>query len=153
MKIEDLLSIESIKIGLIVKSKKELLSRMVELAAKTGKITDLNEVKKQVLERENFSTTGIGDGLALPHTKSFSVENLCASFTILKTPINYDAADDKPVQIVFMLLANENEIGKQLRYLSFFSKILSDKNTLKKILKFTLEREIFDFLTENFEEL
>jgi mannitol/fructose-specific phosphotransferase system IIA component (Ntr-type) len=153
MKIEDILPIEAIKIGLIVKSKKELLVRMVELAAKSGKVTNLNEVKKQVMERENLASTAIGEGSALPHTKSFSVKNMCASFALLKTPLNYDSNDEKYVQLVFMLLANENEVGKQLRYLSFFSKILSDQNTIQKILKSTQEREILEILTKIVEEL
>ena len=148
MKIEDILPIEAIKIGLIVKDKNELLSKMVELASTTGKVKDLDEVLKQVIERENLATTSLGNGLAFSHTKSFSIESLCASFTVLKTPLNYDLCIEKPVQVVFMLLANENEIGKQLRYLSFFSKTLSNKDTIQKILQFTNEKEVLDLLTE-----
>lgn len=153
MKIEDILPIEAIKIGLVVKSKKELFARMVELASKSQKVTDLNEVKKQVMERENLATTALSSGIAFPHTKSFLVKNLCASFSILKTPLNYDSNDEKPIQLVFMLLANENEVGKQLRYLSFFSKILSEEKIIQTILGFTQEKEILEFLSERIEEL
>jgi len=156
MKLTELLTVKSIKIGLSAKNKKEVISRMVDLATdsiKTGlsaknKITNLDAIKTQVLERENLATTGIGNGIALPHAKSNSVRSLVASFAILKTPIDFEAIDGKSVRIVFLFLSNEENIGKQLRCISTFSKVFSNEENIEKILNFEKESEIFDFLAK-----
>ncbi|MPN33889.1 PTS system fructose-specific EIIABC component [bioreactor metagenome] len=148
MKANELLKLESIKIGLVVKNKKEALNRMVELAAKSeGKIKNINTVKEQVFEREKLASTGIGNRVAIPHTKSNNVQSIVASCAILKTPIEFDAIDNKPVQIIFMLLSQESNVGRQLRYLSSYSKILSKQENIDKLLKFKYETEILDFFT------
>ena len=145
MKSIELLPLEAIKIGLVVKTKKEAINRMVELAAKSKQVKHLEKVKKQVLEREELASTGIGNGVAFPHSRSNFVDSLVASFAILKTPLDFDAIDGKPVKIIFLLLSREGNIGKQLRHLSMYSRILSIPENQEKLLKANNEVEIFEF--------
>ena len=154
MKIEELLDSKSIKIGLVAKTKKEALNQMVDLANKTNKILDISNIKRQVLLREELSSTAIGNAVALPHTKSVAVSSIVASLCILKTPLtDFQSPDDKPVQILFLLLANENQVGKQLRYLSYFAKLFSDIKIVEQIQQCNTETDIMNFLVEISEEL
>jgi mannitol/fructose-specific phosphotransferase system IIA component (Ntr-type) len=148
MKPVELLPLEAIKLGLTARTKKEAIGRMVEIASKSGKIKNIDKVKKQVLEREALASTGIGNGVAFPHTRSDFIESLVASFAILKSPLDFGAIDGKPVQIIFLLLSREENVGKQLRYLSMYSRILSDTDNQEKLLKANSEAEIFDFFNE-----
>ncbi|ROL56690.1 PTS sugar transporter subunit IIA, partial [Bacteroidetes/Chlorobi group bacterium ChocPot_Mid] len=97
MKISDILNIESIKIGLKVESKRELLNQMVSLAEKSKKLLDREEVLAEVIEREKIMSTGVGKGVALPHAKTNAVLENIAALAILAEPIDFNAIDDSPV--------------------------------------------------------
>jgi mannitol/fructose-specific phosphotransferase system IIA component (Ntr-type) len=151
MKAEKLLPLEAIKIGLDAKSKKEAIIKMIELAAKTGKIKDIAKVRAEVLEREKLASTGIGNGIALPHAKTSYIETMFAAFATLKTPIDFDAIDAKPVKMIFLLLSTEGNIGNQLRHLSMYSRILNIPENCEKIMNCETETELFEFFS-NIEE-
>lgn len=91
MKTNEILPIENIRIGLQANNKKDLLKKMCELAAKSGKIENLEEVKKKVIERENLMTTGIGQGVALPHAKTNAVKGIVGAFAKLKENIDFNS--------------------------------------------------------------
>jgi mannitol/fructose-specific phosphotransferase system IIA component (Ntr-type) len=148
MELTKFLPIEAIKIGIVVKNKKEALNRMVDLAAKSGSIKNIEIVKNEVYEREMLASTGIGNGVALPHCKSQAITSMSASFAVLKTPINFDSIDDKQVQVMMLLLSNEIDVGKQLRCISAFSKVFSQNSTIENILNMKNENDILLLLSE-----
>ncbi|MDR0926237.1 MAG: PTS sugar transporter subunit IIA [Ignavibacteria bacterium] len=152
MKITDLLPENTIKIGLPAKTKKEVLSIMLQIAANSGNIKNYNNARRQLAEREKLCTTAIGNGIALPHTKSNEIISMAASFAILRNPIPFDAADNKPVNIVLLLLSNENNVGRQLRYLSIFSNFFANSDNIANILNCKTEIEILDILSQCEEE-
>jgi fructose-specific phosphotransferase system IIA component len=125
MKIHEILNINSISIGLRAYNKDELLSKMVDLAAKSGKIKDAIVARQEVIDRERLLSTGIGKGIALPHAKTDAVIDTVCSFAILANPIEYESLDGKPINCIFMLLGNDNDIGNHLRLLSKISKYLN----------------------------
>jgi fructose PTS system EIIBC or EIIC component len=134
MKISDILHKNSIKINLFVQSKDELLDEMLELAVASGNITDEDDVKREIIKRESIMSTGVGGGIALPHAKSNSINDSVGALAILAAPIDYDALDNKPVNIVFLLLGKENNVGNHLRLLSKISRLLNDDDFRAKLL-------------------
>lgn len=135
MKIKECLDVSSIEVGLTVGCKIDLLDRLVDLAGNTGKIPDLDLVKKEIFDRERIMSTGVGKGVALPHAKTNSVEGFIASLAILKEPIDFDSFDGSPVNIAFLLVCKENNVGGHLRLLSRVSRFLNYDSFRNEIVK------------------
>lgn len=126
MRILDVIGKESISTTLEVDSKEELLDKMLELAVKSGKILDHEEAKRVILKREKIMSTGIGKGIALPHAKTNTVIDSVGSLAILKKECDFESIDGNPVNIVFLLLDKEINVGNHLRLLSKISRYLND---------------------------
>lgn len=126
MKITDILSLETIEIFYPASSKSQMLDELVEIASKSGMLNDKSIALKDVLEREEIMSTGVGKGIALPHAKSKSVDGSVAALALLKNPIDFDSLDGEPVNIVFMLLGPENNVGLHLRLLSKVSRLMNN---------------------------
>lgn len=152
MKTNEILPIENIRIGLQANNKRDLLKKMCELASKSGKIENLEEVKKKVIERENLMTTGIGQGVALPHAKTNAVKGIVGAFAKLKENIDFNSIDDKPVKYVYLLIGRENNTGMHLRVLSRASRILHNEKNISELDKCRTEKEILDFFVQMEEE-
>lgn len=106
MALADLLQQDAIIPALKVNSKKQLLQ---ELAAKAARITGVSEreVFDVILQREKLGSTGVGHGIAIPHGKLSSIHQITGVFARLETPVDFEALDDQPVDLVFLLLAPE----------------------------------------------
>lgn len=135
MKISEILHKDSINLNLFVKSKDELLDEMLKLAIASGKITNEADVKREIIKRENIMSTGVGGGIALPHAKSNSIKDSIGALAILTEPVDYDSLDNKPVNIVLLLLGKENNVGNHLRLLSKISRLLNDDSFRNDLLK------------------
>lgn len=142
MKIQEILDIKSIKIGLQVGNKKALLESMLEFAVNSGRIINPDDVKKEVYEREKIKSTGIGKGVALPHARTNSISDATASFAVLETPIEYDSIDGSQVNMVFLLIGLENKVGSHLRILSRLSRLFSDDELREKLLSAKKPEEV-----------
>ena len=134
MKITDILKKESVKLELEANNKETLLQDMVELAKESGKISNPEEALKELHKREAIMSTGVGKGIALPHAKTNSVEDSVGALTILKNPVNFNSLDGKPVEIAFMLLGRENNVGNHLRLLSKISRLMNNDPFRKKLM-------------------
>ena len=86
MKISDILSTELIEAGLDVKDKDDSIRKLIDIAARSGKITDIQKVTETIFEREKLVSTGVGKGFAIPHGKTDAITDVLASFAILKEP-------------------------------------------------------------------
>jgi fructose-specific phosphotransferase system IIA component len=145
--IRDILDIRSIVVGLEVKDKDELLETMVQLAAESGNVLDTDEAKERIFAREKLMSTGVGNGVALPHAKTNQIVKTVGAFAVLSEPVEYDALDNQPVQIVLMILGKETNVGEHLKLLSGISKLLSKDSFIAEIL----EAETSDGILEIFE--
>ena len=101
MKIRDLLAAESIELNGKVTGKKEALDAMVDLMAKSGKINDVEVYRKGVYAREEESTTGIGEGIAIPHCKSDSVSRPGLAAMVVPEGVDFDSLDGEKVNLIF----------------------------------------------------
>lgn len=132
MDITDLISSDGIIPSLRVTSKKQLLQ---ELARKASALTgvDAREVFEVLLERERLGTTGVGHGIAIPHGKLPTLDKLHAVFARLDKPVDFDAIDDEPVDLVVLLLAPEAAGADHLKALARVSRLLRDRTVCTKL--------------------
>ncbi len=132
MDIVNLLSPEGVIPKLHATSKKQALQ---ELAKHAAAMTGLHErtIFDVLLERERLGTTGVGNGIAIPHGKLPGIDRLYGLFARLETPIDFDAIDEQPVDLIFMLLAPENAGADHLKALASVSRAFRDRQTLAKL--------------------
>jgi PTS system nitrogen regulatory IIA component len=146
MNISDLLVPEAVVAALKAQSKKQLLQ---ELAARTHGLTALPErrVFETLIERERLGTTGVGSGIAIPHGRMGEVTAITGLFARLDAPIDYDAVDSQPVDLVFMLLAPENAGADHLKALARVSRLLRDKQVCEKLRAAASAEALYAILT------
>ncbi len=151
MKISDILNKDNIELLPNISSKAALVDKLIEIAARTGKILDIEEVKKQVWEREKLMSTGVGKGIALPHAKTNHIADETGALIILKQGVEFESLDDKPVNIAFLLIGKENNVGNHLRLLSKISRLLNNEYLRSNIIEAKTKNEILSLFDE-FEE-
>lgn len=147
MALADLLQQDAIIPALRVNSKKQLLQ---ELAAKASKITGLpeREIFDVILQRERLGSTGVGNGIAIPHGKLSSIPRIVGVFARLETPVDFEALDDQPVDLAFLLLAPEGAGADHLKALSRIARVLRDADMVAKLRATDSASAIYTFLNE-----
>ncbi len=132
MEIVDLLRPERVFAHLRATSKKQTLQ---ELARRAAQATGQNEraIFDVLMERERLGTTGVGNGIAIPHGKLPTLDRLYGLFARLEHPIDFDAIDERPVDLVFLLLAPETAGADHLKALARVSRLLRDKTACEKL--------------------
>lgn len=148
MKLSEIMSGNSIIMGLKSGNKRQMLQDMATIAAE---ITGINErtIFDTILERENLGSTGFGDGTALPHGRFADLDKVYGFFAKLNTPIDFDAIDGKPVDLVFMLLSPEGSGADHLTALAQTSRILKDESTRTKIRQISSAQEVYALLNNH----
>ena len=127
MRITDLLDKNSINLNASPQNKKEALDQAVELMARSGKINDVEAYRKQVYAREEESTTGVGEGIAIPHGKCSAVNAPGLSAMVIKDGVEFDSLDGEPVNILFLIAAPDTEDNVHMDVLSKLSVLLMDE--------------------------
>ena len=121
----DLLAPDRVLVGLRPGSKRHLLQELADAAAAVSGLP-AKPILDSLIQREKLGTTGVGDGLAIPHAKVPGLPKLMGFFARLARPVEFDALDDKPVDIVFLLLAPEDAGAEHLKALARIARILRD---------------------------
>lgn len=147
MEINDLITIECVVPGLKVTSKKQALQ---ELSKRAAEITGEHEraIFDVLMERERLGTTGVGHGIAIPHGKLANLERLYGIFARLDQPIDFNAIDENPVDLIFLLLAPETAGADHLKALARVSRLLRDNNVCEKLRKTEEAEALYALLTE-----
>jgi mannitol/fructose-specific phosphotransferase system IIA component (Ntr-type) len=144
MKISDILEEKLVVTNLPGASKDEIINAMVDLLGKSSKVLDKEKVRASIFERERIMSTGVGNGFAIPHGKTDAVVDIVASFGITKDPINYQALDDKPVRLIFLLVGKENLVGPHIKLLSRISRLMNKEEFRSKLLTLQTPKEVLD---------
>ncbi len=146
MRLSDIMSANSIVLSLKANNKRQLLQ---ELAQKASELTGINDrtIFDTILERENLGSTGFGGGTALPHGRLSELQQVVGLFVRLNSPIDFDAIDNKPVDLVFLLLSPESNGADHLTALAQISRVLKDEETCTKLRAATSKEEIQALLT------
>ena len=126
MGLDQLLSPEGVIHKLKARCKREALQAMADTAAQLVNKSS-NEIYATLLEREQLGSTGVGDGVAIPHGKIEGLSKITAVLALLDTPVNFDAMDDQPVDLVMVLLAPANASAAHLKALAKVSRLLRDE--------------------------
>ncbi len=147
MALADLLQQDAIIPALRANSKKQLLQ---ELATKASKLTGLpeREIFDVVLQRERLGSTGVGNGIAIPHGKLANIKSIAGIFARLEAPVDFEALDDQPVDLVFLLLAPEGAGADHLKALSRIARVLRDQDLVAKLRATDSASAIYAFLNE-----
>lgn len=150
MEIGELLGPRGVLANLKVTSKKQLLQ---ELASRAGEITGLHErtIFDALLERERLGSTGVGNGIAIPHGKLAGLSSLCGVFARLPEPIDFEAIDERPVDLIFLLLAPESAGADHLKALARVSRLLRDDGVCDRMRGCDNSDALFALLTESAE--
>ena len=127
MRIVDLLHKQGINLNFNPSTKDECINELVDIMDKTGNLNDKEEYKKAILAREELSTTGIGDGIAIPHGKTSAVKNASLAAAISKNGVDYDSLDGAPAKLFFMIAVPDNNDNLHLEVLARLSTILMDE--------------------------
>lgn len=132
MEIADLLKPEQVVARLRATSKKQALQ---ELARRAAELTGQSErdIFSTLMKRERLGTTGVGNGIAIPHGKLAELEQMFGIFARLEHPIDFEAIDDRPVDLIFLLLAPEEAGADHLKALARVSRLLRDKRACEKL--------------------
>lgn len=134
MRITELLTRETILLSMRASGKQDAVDELVGVLERAGKITDRNVFKEAILKREQQSTTGVGDGIAIPHAKTSVVKEAAIVFGRSKAGINYESLDGQPAHLFFMIAAPEGANNTHLEALARLSSILMKADAREKLL-------------------
>jgi PTS system nitrogen regulatory IIA component len=127
LKVLDFLDPSAVTVDLAATTKKGVLEELVALLARNGKVKDSKATVDILLERERLGSTGIGQGIAIPHAKTDQTDQVTAAFGLSRRGVQFDALDGEPAYIFFLLVAPPNAAGLHLKALARISRLLKDK--------------------------
>lgn len=148
MKIAEVLKKDFILEQLTSRTKGDVLKELADVVLNERTDYHPGEAVNVLLEREKLGSTGIGDGIAIPHGKLNIVDDLAISFGRSKEGIDFNAMDGKPVYLFFLLLAPENAAGQHLKMLAKLSRMLKDATFRKNLLEATSKEEIYRIILD-----
>lgn len=143
-----MLSVSGIDLNVDVMTKEDAIDHLVELMDKSGKLSDRKLFKEKVLSRETQFTTGIGDGIAIPHAKTAAVKQAGLSAMVVKNGVDFDSLDGKPAYLFFMIAASENENNLHLDALARLSAMLMDEVFRKRLMQAETKMDFLKLIDE-----
>lgn len=152
MKIMDILKKEFILEELKAKSKREVLVELAAVFARGKTKFDPEAMLHVLLEREKLGSTGIGDGIAIPHGKLAGLEEMVIAFGRSREGVDFEAMDGKPAHLFFLLMAPENSAGQHLKALAKISRMLKDAVFRKYLLAAKTHDDLYQALVEKDDE-
>ena len=148
MKITDLIKKDAIDLNIQITTKKDLIKKAVELMAQNGNIKDINEYEKLVLKREEEGSTGIGEGIAIPHGKGECISKPGLAAMVIPDGADFDALDGNKVNLLFLIAAPDTKDNIHLDVLSRLSTLLMDTNFKEKLLNAKSKEEFLKVIDE-----
>lgn len=152
MKITEMLKREFVLEQLKAGNKRDALAELAGVFAQGRIKVDSEAMLHVLLERERLGSTGIGDGIAIPHGKLPGLEEMVVSFGRSREGIAFEAMDGKPVHLFFLLMAPENSAGQHLKALAKISRMLKDANFRKSLLEAKMHEDLFRIIAEKDDE-
>ena len=152
MKILDILAKDSIVPELKGRTKKQVLEELIDAVKQNKPNIDQDLLMKVLLERERLGSTGIGEGIAIPHGKLRDIDDLVLSFGRSSEGIDFESMDGKPVHLFFLLVAPETCAGIHLRALAKIARLLKNGTVRKKLAKVDKREDIFSIIQQEDED-
>ena len=147
MNLSDLVTPEAVLPSVVAQSKKQTLQDVCAVAARLTGVPD-REVFDTILQRERLGSTGVGHGIAIPHGKLRTLDRLVGVFARLARPVEFDALDDQPVDLVFLLLAPESAGADHLKALARVARVLRDGAVAAKLRSAATAADLYGILSD-----
>ncbi len=151
MKIMDIIDIDLINANLKARNKREVLGELADMVAKKEGM-NIGTLVPVLEEREKLGSTGIGDGIAIPHGKLRGLKKLVASFGRSVKGVDFESIDGKPAHLFFLLMAPENTAGMHLKALARISRLLKDTKFRGRLMESKTTQEVYRVLQEEDEK-
>ena len=148
MNLKKALSKQTIAIGMPGVSKNEIIRNLVDLAAESGKVRDVEQALESVMLREAKMSTGMQHGIAIPHGKTDAVEELVAAFAVSQEPVDFDSIDGKPAQIFVCTLSPKNRSGPHIQFLAEIGKLLAESDRRERVLSAKTPEDVLKVLKQ-----
>ena len=148
MQMDQIFKIEFLNENMLAKTKTEALDELVSTLIKGGLKLDSAKVIEVLQQREKLGSTGIGDGLAIPHGKISTLDEIVVAFGRSKKGVDFDSLDGKPVHIFFLLLAPENSVGQHLKVFAKISKMFKKDNFRQKLIETESKSNLYKLIIE-----
>ncbi|MCD7980229.1 MAG: fructose-specific PTS transporter subunit EIIC [Fusobacterium sp.] len=145
--INNMLSENCINLDLKGTNKGQIIDELVEMLNAAGKLNDKEEYKKEILKRESQSSTGLEEGIAIPHAKTSAVKVPSIAFGLSKAGVDYDSLDGEPSKLFFMIAAPANASDTHIEVLSKLTTTLLDENIRERLLNATSSKEVIEILS------
>ncbi|MCB2204337.1 PTS sugar transporter subunit IIA [bacterium] len=148
MKITSILTEDLIKVNIPGGTKDDVINAIIDLAASSQKIKDVEKVRQAIFEREKIMSTGVGKGFAIPHGKTDAVTDIVAAFGVTEQPIDYQSLDHEPVRLLFLLIGKDSLVGAHIKLLSRISRLMNKEDLRSRLLQAGSSAEILQILKE-----
>jgi fructose-specific phosphotransferase system IIA component len=148
MRLTEILKPQNIKVPVEAKTKTEAIGELVNLLAANGEVTDAKKVLDAVLERESTRTTGIGNGLAIPHGKCNGTDHLVMAIGRPATPIDFQAIDGRPVTLIWLLSSPPDKTGPHIHALARISRLMTIEKFRQTLLAAQTAQELYDAIVQ-----
>jgi mannitol/fructose-specific phosphotransferase system IIA component (Ntr-type) len=148
MRLTEILKPQNIKVPVVAKVKTEAIGELVKLLADNGEIVDPKKVLDSVLEREATRTTGIGNGLAIPHGKCTGTDHLVMAIGRPQTPIDFQAIDGRPVSLIWLLTSPPDKTGPHIHALARISRLMTIDRFRQALANAKTSQEIYDAIVQ-----
>ena len=148
IRIQDLLSLDRVEVGCQLSSKKRLIEKITSLLLQGRSELDRKTVLQTLIERERLGSTGIGNGVALPHGRINGLDDVIGAVAILQTPLeDYGSQDNQPVKLAFGLLVPAQANEQHLKILAYLARLFNEDSTRRQIFMADSKQEAFNLLT------
>jgi mannitol/fructose-specific phosphotransferase system IIA component (Ntr-type) len=148
MRLTEILKPQNIKLPLEATTKSEAIGELVTLLAGKAEVSDAKKVLAAVLERESTRTTGIGNGLAIPHGKCTGTDHLVMASGRPKTPIDFQAIDGRPVNLIWLLTSPPDKTGPHIHALARISRLMTIDKFRQALAEAKTAQEIYDAIVK-----
>lgn len=150
--LKDVITLDCINIDLKGQTKSEIIDEMIDILYNNGKLNDKEEYKKEILKREAQSSTGMEEGIAIPHGKTDAVKIPTVAIGISKKGVDYESLDGKPSHLFFMIAAPSNSNNSHIELLSKITTLLLEDDIREALLNVKSKEEVLDILIKNAEK-
>jgi fructose-specific phosphotransferase system IIA component len=144
MRICDILRKDKIIPSMTSKFKNDAINELIDLFKNDERVKDVESMRDSVHDREKIMSTGVGKGFAIPHAKSNSVTDIIAAFGKIDDPVDFQALDGQPVNLIFLLVGKENLVGPHIKLLSRISRMMNKEEFRESLANAKTADEIYD---------
>ena len=148
MRLTEILKPQNIKVPVLAKVKTDAIAELIKLLADNGEVVDPKKVLDSVLEREATRTTGIGNGLAIPHGKCTGTDHLVMAIGRPQTPIDFQAIDGRPVSLIWLLPSPPDKTGPHIHALARISRLMTIDRFRQALAQAKTAQDVYDTIVQ-----